>query len=753
MPSSTLADYAAPHPINRNRSGVIGRAVDRYEGPLKVSGTAPYAYEVETPSPPVYGVIVDAAIGRGRVTAVDDSAARAAPGVKLVWHAFNAPGGMGPKGARSHIMSPKVHKPVFAETEVCFFGQPVAFVAAETLEQAQEAAELIKISYAEEPGEFVFDEAKAKPIPNDEVRVGDFEAAFAEAPVQVDETYTTPIQNHCQMEPCATTAWWEDGALTIHASVQMLKPPQHLLADAFGLPNEQVHLLSRYIGGGFGGKGSMYADMELAAAASRDLGQPVRIALSRQQMFSSTVHRPATWQRVRLGATPDGRLTSFALQAATHCARGETFLERAASFSRALYAAPNRLTGHRLQELDIAVASAMRAPGEATGMMSLECAMDELAERVGLDPIELRLRNEPTHHPESGLPHSVRQLVECMTDGAKRFGWEKRKPKPLQTLDGEWWVGMGMAVAIRGNIFLPAKAAIRVEPDGRVILRQGMTDIGTGSYTILAQITAEMMGVPLEQVTVEIGDSGFAPAPGSGGQFGAATAGAAAFEAGMLMRKTLAGMAARDPGSPIHGAAEEEIDFRDGLITASNKSETLASLVSRLAPAGVEVVGESAPVAETRDYSQHCYGAHFVELGVNAISGEVRLRRMLGVFACGRILNAKTARSQVTGGMIWGVGAALSEGNAIDPRYGSLINQDLGSYLAPVHADIVDLDAYFIDEVDDKANPLGIKGVGEVGICGAGAAVANAIYNACGVRARHYPITPDKLLPHLPDVV
>ena len=751
MASTTLADYAAPNPISRNRSGIIGRAVDRYEGPLKVSGTAPYAFEVATPAPPAYGALVGAAIGFGQVSAVDDAAARAAPGVKLVWHAFARPDGQGEHGARAYVGQQGASAPTFASPHIRFFGQPVALVVADTPETAQYAAELIKVSYREQPGEFAFDPLRAEVLEG-ESRVGDFEAAFAAAPVKLDETYSTPIENHCQMEPCATTAWWEDGALTIHTSVQAVKPPQHALAETFGVPSRQVHLLSRYIGGGFGGKGSTYEDMELAAVAAKVLDQPVRIALTRQQMFNATVHRPATVQRVRLGATPDGRLTAFALEAATHCARDNVFVERAANFSRALYAAPNRLTGHSLQKLDIAVASAMRAPGEAPGMMSLECAMDQLAEQLGLDPIELRIRNEPDVHPETGQPHSERMLVECMTDGAKRFGWSKRNPRPGQVRDGDWLVGMGMAAAIRGNFLLPAKANIRIEADGTVVLRQGMTDIGTGSYTILAQITAETMGVPLEQVVVEIGDSGFAPTPGSGGQFGAASAGSAAFEAGMVMRKTLAGMAIADPASPLFGATEADVDFRDGLITASNKSETLAALVSRLAPAGVEVVGDSRPVAEARDYSQHAFGAHFCEVGVHVVTGEVRLRRMLGAFACGRILNAKMARSQITGGMIWGVGSALSEFNAVDPRYGSLINQDLGGYLAPVHADIVDLDAYFLDEVDDKANPLGIKGVGEVGICGAGAAVANAVYNACGARLRHYPITPDKVLPFLPEV-
>ncbi len=750
--STTLEDYAAPNPISRNRSGIIGRAVDRYEGPLKVTGTAPYAYEVETPSPPVYGVVVGSRIGCGLVTAVDDAAARAAPGVKLVWHAFSRPANQPEHGARSYVGAQAGAKPVFAEPNVRFFGQPVGFVAADTLQQAEAAADLIEFTYQETPGDFAFDPDQAEPIDGTSA-IGDFEVAFAAAPVQLDETWTTPIENHCQMEPCATTAWWEDGAVTVHTSVQMVKPPQHLLSETLQIPRDKVHLLSRYIGGGFGGKGSTYEDLELAALSSRELGQPVKIALTRQQMFNATVHRPATSQRVRLGATPDGRLTAFALEAATHCARNAPFVERAANFSRALYAAPHRLTGHSLQKMDIAVASAMRAPGEASGMLSLECAMDELAEKVGLDPIELRIRNEADVHPETGHPHSCRQLVECMTDGAKRFGWEKRKAKPGQTREGEWLIGMGMAAAIRGNFLLPAKAAIRVEADGKVIVRQGMTDIGTGSYTIIAQITAETMGVPLEQVVVEIGDSGFAPTPGSGGQFGAASAGSAVYEGGMLMRKTLAGMAVADPGSPLYGAAVDEVDFRDGLITAANKSETLASLVSRLQPTGVDVVGDSTPVAESRAFSQHAYGAHFAEVGVNVVTGEARLRRMLGAFACGRILNAKTARSQITGGMIWGVGSVLSEFNAVDPRYGSLINQDMAGYLAPVHADIVDLDAYFLPEVDDKANPLGIKGVGEVGICGAGAAVANAIYNACGARVRDYPITPDKVMPFLPELV
>ena len=735
------------NPISLNRAGGIGRPVDRYEGPLKVTGSAPYAYEVETPSPPAYGVLVGSKIGCGRITGVDDAAARAAPGVRLVWHPLNPPAGQAERGARTYAHSSASANPVFASPAVRFFGQPVALVVADSLETATAAAHLIKITYEETAADFRFDPALAGPAASDQdSHVGEFEAAFTVAPVTIDQTYSTPIQNHCQMEPCATTAWWDGDRVTVHTSAQMIKPPQHLLAETLQIHRNNVRVLSRYIGGGFGGKGTTYEDLALAALASRDLGQPVKIAFTRQQMFNATTHRPATVQRVRLGATPDGRLTALALEASCHAARSEPFLERAASFARALYAAPNRLTSHRVQLLDIAIASAMRAPGEASGMMSLEAAMDELAHALGMDPIELRIRNEPERHPESGQAWSARQLVECMTEGAQRFGWSRRNPTPGQVRDGPWHVGMGMAAAIRGNFLLPAKASLKALPDGSIRLQQGMTDVGTGSYTILAQIAAETMGVPLDKVVVEIGDSGFSPAPGSGGQFGAASAGSGALAGGMALRARLAQMAVADPASPLFGAPVEAIDFRDGLIVAENRSETLAALVSRLAPEGIEAEGTSNPTPENREFASYSHGAQFAEVGVDMVTGEVRVRRMLGVFACGRILNQKTARSQITGGMIWGVGTALTETNRIDPRYGSLIGQDLGGYLAPVHADIVDIDAYFLPEVDDRANPLGIKGVGEAGICGAGAAVANAVFNACGARVRDYPITPDRLL-------
>ena len=750
--ADSITSYKDPNPVTTNRSGLIGRAVNRYEGPLKVSGTAPYSYDVETPAPPAYGYILGAEIGCGRITAVDATEALAQPGVSLVWSPANPPA-QAQRGAKVNPRSQAAAEPVFDDWQVKFFGQPVAFVCADTWEAARDAAHRIRITYQAAPGAHHFDGTGGEQPPRDEdSRIGDFEGAFAAAPVTLDEVYTTPIQNHCQMEPCATTAWWDGDHLTVHTSNQSIKRPQHLLAETLQIDRANIHLMSRYIGGGFGGKGPSYEDLTLAALAARDLGQPVKVAFTRRNMFQASIHRPATSARIRLGAAPDGRLTAMAMEVVTHCAKHDPFTEHAAGFARDLYAAPNRLTGHKRVFLDLPVGGAMRAPGEGSGMMSLECAMDELAEKLGIDPFDLRLRNEPDVHPETGAEFSSRMLVECMNEVQGRFGWAARNPKPGQVRDGRWLVGMGMAAAIRGNFLLPARASMRVEADGTVTVRQGMTDIGTGTYTILAQITAETMGVSIDNVVVEIGDSGFAPAPGSGGQFGAASAGTAVLATGMVLRAKLAEMAVADPGSPLFGAPIASVDFRDGLIAAQNRAEPMAALVSRLAPSGVAVEGGSSPPPDSRSYAQHTYGAHCCEVGVDVVTGEVRLRRMLGVFAAGRILNAKTARSQLTGGMIWGVSAALQEANPVDPRYGSFINQDLGGYLISSHADIVNLDAVILEEIDDKANPMHIKGVGELGICGAAAAVANAVYNACGARVRDYPLTPDKILPFLPSV-
>jgi xanthine dehydrogenase YagR molybdenum-binding subunit len=479
------------------------------------------------------------------------------------------------------------------------------------------------------------------------------------------------------------------------------------------------------------------ADAILAAIAARHLNRPVKTALTRQQIFHVTTHRSDTIQRIRLGTDQNGRILAIGHDVFSGNLPSEQTYEGAAMQTRTLYAGANRLTRHRLAPLDIPVASSMRAPGEAVGMLALECAMDELAEKLNLDPIELRTRNEPTQDPERNVPYSSRHLIACLQEGARRFGWDKRSSTPGQVRDGRWLVGMGMAAATRGNPLMHSKANVRLEPNGWVTVRMAMTDIGTGTYTILTQIAAEMLGLPPERIRMELGDTSFPQAAGSGGSFGAGSSGSALFDACNSLRTKLAQIAGMDP---------ETAHFANGRIASGDQFKLLTELLDT----GIDADGEIDPGRTLKDYSQQSYGAHFAEVGVDVDTGEIRLRRMLGVFTAGRILNEKTARSQAIGGMIFGVGAALEEGMTLDPRFGNFINHDLAEYLVPVHADIPDVDAIFLPELDNMSNPLKSKGIGELGISGAGAALSNAIYNACGARVRDYPITLDKILTSLP---
>jgi xanthine dehydrogenase YagR molybdenum-binding subunit len=716
--------------------GVVGKPLDRVDGRLKVTGQAHYAYEMQQGPAVAYGYVVEASIGRGRITFIDADAAERSPGVLLVLTHRNAP----EQGTGNHH---EAH-PVLTSPEVSYYGQPVAFVVAETFEQARAAAYLVRVTYDRSSGKYTLrdgiDQARAPEGVGSapDSAVGDFAGAFAGAPVQLDVTYTTPLQSHAMMEPHATQATWDGDKLTLHTANQMLNQGQAAIARTLKMPLENVRLVSPYIGGGFGAKLWVNADAILAAIAARQIKRPVKTALTRQQVFHVTTHRSDTIQRVRLGTDRDGRILAIGHDVVSGNLRTEQTYEGAALQTRTLYAGANRLTRHRLVPLDLAVASSMRAPGEAVGMLALECSMDELAEKLGLDPIELRVRNEPTEDPEKHIPYSSRHLIACYQEGARRFGWDKRNPKPGQVRDGPWLVGMGVAAATRGNPLLPSKANVRLGPDGFAIVRMAMTDIGTGSYTVLTQIAAEMLGLPPDRIRMELGDTSFPQASGSGGSFGAASSGSALFEACNTLRTRLAQLAGIDPSMAL---------FANGSIAADGRTKALVDLVGN----GLEADGEIRPGSTLKDFSQQSYGANFAEVGVDADTGEVRLRRMLGVFTAGRILNEKTARSQAIGGMIFGIGAALEEGMALDPRFGGyFVNHDLAEYHVPVHADVPEVDAIFLPELDDKSNPLKSKGVGELGICGAGASVANAIYNACGARIRDYPITLDKLLSALP---
>jgi xanthine dehydrogenase YagR molybdenum-binding subunit len=735
---------APRNPLDENRHGNIGAPLDRVDGPQKVAGTAPYAYEVqEAPSQPLYGFVVEAAVGKGRVKDIETTQAEHAPGVRLVMTHRNAP----PQAAHRLAESQRFNRPnpYLGDPLVPHYGQPVAFVVADSFEQARAASLLVRVQYEELPAHYIMQDhlADAEKPSEDEGKEpdsaeGDFDTGFAAAPVQVDVQYTTPVHIHAQMEPHAAVAWWEGDRVIVHCSTQMLESAQKRIANTLKMDEEKVRVFSRYIGGGFGGKLPVWADVILSVLAAKVLQRPVKTALTRQQMFHVTAHRPDTLQRVRLGADRQGKLLAIGHEAWCHSARLDDYLEPVCTSTRNLYAAPDRMTRQRRVKLDLPVADSCRSPGEAVGMPVLECAMDELAQALGMDPVALRIANEPEEDPEKHVPYSTRQLVACLQEGARRFGWDQRKAQPGQVREGRFLIGMGMASASRSNKLQPSKCKVRLGGDGVLVACMSMTDIGTGSYTVFTQVAAEMLGLPIAQVRIELGDSDFPPTAGSGGSFGAASAGSALFDACENLRRKLAQSA---------GIAPENAEFGDGHVRGGGKSASLAKLAG---DTGIDAEGEIKPGDMEKRFTQMSYGAFFAEVAVDTESGEVRLRRMLGVFAAGRILNAKTARSQLLGGMIWGVGTALHEEAALDARYGFFANHDLAEYHVPVHADIPAIEAILLPEVDDKANPLKIKGLGELGISGAAAAVANAVHNACGVRVREFPITLDKVLAGMP---
>ncbi|MBR0647083.1 aldehyde oxidoreductase molybdenum-binding subunit PaoC [Plastoroseomonas hellenica] len=727
---------ATTNPIDQLK--IIGKPTDRIDGPLKTTGAAPYAYERHDVVPnQAYGHVVGAAIAKGRITSMDLAAARRAPGVLAIVTAENA--GRLAKGNLNTAT-------LLGGPEIEHYHQAIAVVVAESFEQARAAAQLIRVEYVRAAGHFDLAAAKdaGRPAPlfsgPADTAVGDFADAFAAAPVQLDATYTTPDQAHAMMEPHASIAAWDGDRLTLWTSNQMIDWTTGELAKTLGIAKEKVRLMSPFIGGGFGGKLFLRADALLAALGARAAGRPVKVALPRPLMFNNTTHRPATIQRLRIGATREGRITAIGHESWSGDLPGGK-PEAAVQQTRLLYAGANRLTTTRLAELDLAEGNAMRAPGEAPGLMALEIAIDEMAEKLGLDPIEFRILNDTQVDPEKpDRPFSQRNLTQCLRLGAERFGWSRRSARPGQRREGRWLLGMGVAAAYRGAPVETSGARVRLDGSGMVTVETDMTDIGTGSYTIIGQTAAEMMGVPLDKVMVRLGDSSFPVSAGSGGQWGANSATAGVYAACVKLREAVAQKL---------GFNAAEVVFADGEVRSGNRRIPLA-----------EAAGESGLLAEDRmeygdldkRYQQGTFAAQFVEAGVDAATGEIRVRRMLSVCDAGRILNPKTARSQVIGGMTMGVGAALMEELVVDKRLGFFVNHDLAGYEVPVHADIPHQEVIFLDEADPTTSPMKAKGVAELGICGIGAAVANAIHNATGLRVRDYPITLDKLLDRLPAV-
>jgi xanthine dehydrogenase YagR molybdenum-binding subunit len=729
---------AGQNPIDQLK--VVGRATDRIDGPRKTTGMAPYAYERHDVAPnQAYGYILGSAIAKGRIASLDVADAKAAPGVVAVLSTLDhQPLPLGKNNTARLFGGPVVQH----------YHQAIALVVADTFEQARHAAGLIRVDYAREKGRYDLaalapnaplegggsGEGSAAPKID---RVGNFERAFAAAPVTLDATYTTPDETHAMMEPFASIASWQGDRLTVWTSNQMIAWSKRDLAMALSIPPEKLRLDSPFIGGGFGGKLFVRADAALAALAAKQVGRPVKVTMQRALMANNATHRPATIQRIRLGATKDGKLTAIAHESTSgNLPDGKP--ETAVAQTKLLYAGANRMISMKLATMDLPEGNAMRAPGEAPGLMALEIAMDEMAEKLGMDPVRFRIVNDTQVDPEKPeRAYSQRHLVECLETGAQRFGWNARNAKPAQVRDGRWLVGMGVAAGFRNNAVMKSAARVGIDAKGVVTVATDMTDIGTGSYTVIAQTAAEMMGVPLDKVVVLLGDSSFPASSGSGGQWGGNSSTAGVYAACMKLREATARKLGLDPATAT---------FADGKVSAGGRSVDLKQAAGLSAEDAIEFGNLD------KTYQQSTFAGHFVEVGVDAYTGEVRVRRMLAVCEAGRILNPKSARSQVIGAMTMGVGAALMEELAVDKRFGFFVNHDLASYEVPVHADIPHQEVIFLDHPDDKSSPMKAKGVGELGLCGVGAAIANAIYNATGVRVRDYPITLEKHLAKLPQV-
>lgn len=735
----------------------IGKPTSRVDGRAKVTGTARYAAEHRV-SGLAFGWIVSSTVARGRIVRIQTDAASALPGVLRVFTHENAPRlARFDRSYRDEIAPPGAPFRPLQDGEIRFSHQPVALVVAESLELARYAASLIRVEYESSPVatdlEAQRPSARApKPRPGlcgvPDPR-GDPDAAWESAAVRVDAVYRAPAQHHNPMEPFATTVFRQgDGRLTVYDKTQGVQNVQSYLCRVFGCSKSTLRVVSPFVGGAFGSGLRPQATAYLAVLAARELERSVRVSMTRQQMFSFA-HRPATWQRVALGATEDGCLISILHEAVAETSRFEDYSEAVVFWSGLLYACDNVQLDHKVVQLDVATPGDMRAPGAAWGLFALESAMDELATKLDMDPLELRLRNYSERDSIEDLPFSSKALRECYRQGADRFGWSRRNLQPRATRAGDVFIGQGMATGIWEASQHPATARAELSDDGELLVSSATADIGTGTYTIMTQIAAERMGLPLEKVTFLLGDSSFPRSPVEGGSWTAATIGSAVLAACDKLRKKLLLLARKLPASPLKHATPDEVVFADGWIRSAKDPARGASLIEILRQSQfhrLEAEAGAKPSSKQKQYSRYAHSAVFAEVQVDAELGTTVVTRVVSAVAAGRILNPKTARSQVLGGVVWGIGSALEEESVLDHGLGRFMNHSFAEYHVPVHADVREIEVIFVDEVDNIVNPLGAKGLGEIGIVGVAAAVANAIYNATGRRVRDLPITPDKLL-------
>ncbi|HVG26170.1 MAG TPA: xanthine dehydrogenase family protein molybdopterin-binding subunit, partial [Acidobacteriaceae bacterium] len=715
----------------------------RYDGIAKVTGTAKYAAEFKEPFPKrdlLYAFVVQSTIPNGTVTAMDTTAAERAPGVAAVLTPFNAPklpvGPPKPPAKRSLT--------VLQNNEVRYNGQPIAVVVARSLPEAREAVGMLQISYAEEPAKLDFrgrlHEARPPKQPGKEPAKqgsGDLAAAMSRAAVRTDNTYVTPIQNHNPMEPHATVAWWEGEKLNVYDATQYISGDRMSLANVFNLALDNVRVMCPYVGGGFGSKGSSWSHVVLAAMAARIVQKPVQLALDRQQMFGPVGARPSTVNRIQMAAGQDGKLAVLKQDVVLNASVLEDFVEHAESPARKLYAAGAIETTVGLVEVNYGVSTFMRAPGEAPGTAVLEMAMDELAEKLKMDPVELRLANYAERDPVEDKPWSSKHLRECYLQAGERFGWSKRSATPGQRVEGNSLIGYGMATATYPANRSAAQAVARFLPDGKVIVGSGTQDLGTGMYTIMAQTAAQELGIEPLTVEVKLGDSTLPKAPVSGGSQSAASVCPAVQEACKQLKLKAAAVALGDPKSPLHGAADTDVEVKGGKICLKSdgaKGEAITALIARNGGKAIEAQGSAEPGQEKSAMTEQSFGAVFAEVAVDRDTHMVKVRRVVATYDIGTLMNQKTGLNQLMGGIVWGVGFALHEETHIDPKTGRTVNENLAEYHVPVNADIGTIDVTVLNIADTKFNPLGARGIGEIGITGAAAAVANAIYNATGKR-------------------
>jgi xanthine dehydrogenase YagR molybdenum-binding subunit len=746
-----LVPGAKPEQL-RGRRGSVGKPVSRLDGTLKVRGKARFVAEV-TLDGMLYGALVHSTIARGRIVTLDTSEAERAPGVSLVMTYRNAPRMKAPQAFLEGSGVAGSNLPIMQDDTVHWNGEAVALVLARTQEEADHAASLVAVTYHRDTAATDFAAAKLKAHTPDSVlgepavvAIGEAEESLVTASHKVDQRYTTPRHNHNAIELHAATVCWDGDALILHDATQMLNGTAATVAEVFGLKPEQVRVLSPFVGGGFGGKG-LWSHQILAAAASKLAGRPVRLRLTREGVYRLIGGRTLTEQRVALGADADGRFTALIHEGVVAMTAHNNCPEQFSFPARHLYAARTFHLEQKIAEMDMLANTFMRAPGESVGTFALESAIDELAERLAMDPIELRRRNEPETDPTSGNAFSSRHLLKAYADGAARFGWIRRNPSPGSRREGEWFVGMGVATATYPYYRMPGAAArIRLDADGHATISTAGHEMGMGTATVQVQHAADRLGLPLEQVTFEYGDSSLPAGAMAGGSSQTAGTLAAVTAAAEALGKELLSLVGND--SPLAGLKYAEVVAQEGGLAKADdpsRHETYASILSRAKREAVEAQENASLPLEAMKYSMHSYGAQFAEVAVNSTTGEVRVRRLLGSFDCGAILNPKTAASQFRGGIIMGLGLALFEETLFDERAGRVMNPSLAEYHVPVHLDVPDIEVMWTD-IPDPYTPLGARGIGEIGITGVAAAIANAIYNATGKRIRDLPITLDKLL-------